>query len=88
MAVPEVAVKRAVVDLVAMLKRGRSVMTFCDQGRNRSALLAALAIQEVSGLEPAVILERMRKVRNIVLSNPTFERYFLTGGSDQKGLFG
>lgn len=57
------------------LRAGRRVLVTCAMGLNRSALIAALAMQEVYGMGPDEIVARIRRARGAwALSNPNFEK--------------
>jgi hypothetical protein len=61
------------------IRRGRRVLVSCRMGRNRSALVAALAIHFVTGASGAEALElvRSRRVDDVgvrALSNQAFQR--------------
>lgn len=59
----------------AEIKRGGTVLTMCYRGRNRSALLSALIVCEVSNLtgEEAVTLVRLRRPN--AMSNPNHPKF-------------
>ena len=62
------------------LRRGRKVLVSCAMGRNRSALVAALALYMVTGHSGAEVLALVRAKRVDdtgvrALSNPAFQRY-------------
>ena len=50
--VPKHDVQRLVQTVVAEVNRGNGVMIHCNQGRNRSPLIAILAIINLTGREP------------------------------------
>lgn len=57
------------------LRRGRRVLVTCWMGLNRSALIAALAMADVYGMEADEIVRRMRRARGMwSLSNSNFEK--------------
>jgi len=57
------------------LTAGRRVLVTCQQGWNRSGLVAAIAMQEAYGMEADEVIERVRHARGpYALSNPNFER--------------
>lgn len=67
-----VAAKRVASDLMAH----KRVLVTCAQGRNRSALVAGLALGMVTRRTPAQIVELIRsRRRRDCLSNPHFVRY-------------
>ena len=56
------------------LRAGRRVLVTCAMGLNRSALIAALALHEVSAMDADEIIRRIRRARGPwALSNPNFE---------------
>lgn len=65
-----------VASLVARcLRGGRRVLVSCAMGLNRSALVAALAMHEVYGMDADEIIARLRRARGVLaLSNPNFEK--------------
>ncbi len=61
--------------VVRRLRKGRRVLSTCAMGLNRSALVAALAIQEIYGLSADEIIKRLRRARGPwAMSNPSFEQ--------------
>lgn len=57
------------------LRAGRRVLSSCFMGLNRSALVAAIAMNEVWRMGAEEIIERLRQARGpLALSNPNFER--------------
>ena len=54
---------------------GLTVLTHCQEGRNRSGLLAALAIRNLLGVDGAHALEVVRASRAGMLSNRAFANY-------------
>jgi protein-tyrosine phosphatase len=57
------------------LRAGRRVLVTCAMGLNRSALIAALAMHDVFGMEADEIVTRLRSARGAwALSNPHFEK--------------
>lgn len=64
------------VGLVAMaLKDGRSVHITCDEGRNRSVLVAGAAFHAVEGVGGEELIQRLVQARLSILSNATFRAY-------------
>lgn len=61
------------------LRAGRRVLSTCAMGMNRSAIIAALAMQDVYGMSADEIIKRIRGARGSwALSNPNFERLLRT----------
>jgi protein-tyrosine phosphatase len=57
------------------LRSRKKVLVTCAMGLNRSALIAALALNEVYAMGPEEIIARIRQARGTwALSNPNFER--------------
>ena len=90
-------------DLVASyFLKGKEVLVTCMQGRNRSALVVALALHRLSGEGGGAAVRAVRQRRLFadgpVLSNPTFVAYLesipprsggpkiISLGTEQKGL--
>lgn len=64
---------RASREVAAELRRGGRALVTCAQGRNRSALVASLAIIQLTRMPPAEIIARVRDRRGPhALSNPAF----------------
>jgi protein-tyrosine phosphatase len=57
------------------IKAGRPVLVHCRGGRNRSALVSALTIRELTGCTGAEALARVRRARPGALANEHFARY-------------
>lgn len=53
---------------------GRSVLVHCNQGRSRSATIAAAYLVKHCGMTPVGALEAMRKKREVICPNPGFIR--------------
>ena len=77
----EEALARAAGDAVAAeLLRGRSVLVTCWLGRNRSALVAGLALRRAYGLSGPDVIRLIRDARGpAALGNPHFVRVLLAG---------
>jgi protein-tyrosine phosphatase len=63
------------VELVTKLARDGGVLVHCRAGRNRSALVAALAYAQLTGCTGAMALAHVRAVRPRAVANPHFEAY-------------
>jgi len=65
-----------VADLVAKsLANGRSVLSTCWKGWNRSGLVSALTLTRVGGVPPSSAVSAVRRARgSLALSNPSFVR--------------
>jgi protein-tyrosine phosphatase len=73
--VPESDVRGLVQIVVEEVLRGKSVLIHCNQGCNRSPLIAILAIIKLTGCEPIEAIRRAREIRPGVLRNEAFEVY-------------
>jgi protein-tyrosine phosphatase len=61
------------------LRAGRRVLVTCQMGLNRSALIAAIAMHDVYGMEADEIIRRLRRARGSwSMSNPNFEKLLRT----------
>jgi predicted protein tyrosine phosphatase len=69
---PSASVALAVDAVVAAVRRGQRVLVHCASGRNRSALVVALALCELEGLTGTQALDRVRALRWNALSNAAF----------------
>ena len=68
------------------LRVGRRVLVTCALGLNRSALVAALAMHEIYGMDAEEIIKRLRDARGMwSLSNPNFERLLRVVVDARKG---
>lgn len=72
----EIAIATKAAGRVARrLRAGKRVLCTCAAGLNRSALIAALAMNDVFGMSADEIIARLRRARGSwALSNPNFER--------------
>lgn len=62
-------------ELATEIKQGGTVLTMCNAGRNRSGLLSALIVRELSGIPGAAAMAVVRHHRPNALANPHFERF-------------
>lgn len=73
------------------LRAGQRVLVSCAMGLNRSALVAAIAMHDVHGMDADEIVARIRRARGAwALSNPNFEkllRVVIDTKIDAKRLF-
>lgn len=67
------AARRAAGIVVRELARGHHVLVTCEQGRNRSALVAAIALVLTGQQRPRAIAT-LRRMRTNALTNQDFER--------------
>jgi protein-tyrosine phosphatase len=77
--VPIDNVRQLVQRVVEEVRRGNSVMIHCNQGNNRSPLIAILAIMKLTGCEPSEAIRQAREIRPGILKNKFFERYVIDG---------
>lgn len=73
--VPTHDVQRLAQSVVNEVITGNSVMIHCNQARNRSALIAILAIIKLTRCEPTDAIRKARQIRPGVLKNKFFERF-------------
>lgn len=57
------------------IEDGEVVLTMCNAGRNRSGLLSALIVRELTGLPGAAAMAVVRQHRPNAIANPHFERF-------------
>lgn len=65
--------KRAARIVARELARGRNVLVTCEQGRNRSALVAAIALVLLGSPRPKAV-QQLRRMRFQALANRDFAR--------------
>jgi hypothetical protein len=70
--------QQAVPDVVKAVKEGANVLVTCSQGINRSSLVTALAIKELSTLRAWDIVNLIKNKREGTLTNGTFITMILT----------
>lgn len=72
----EIALATKAAESVARrLRAGKRVLSTCAMGLNRSALIAAIAMHDVYGMDANEIVARLRRARGAwALSNPNFEK--------------
>lgn len=56
-------------------KEGQAVLTHCRAGRNRSALVNALIVRDILGVDGPTAMDLVRLARPNSLANPHFESY-------------
>jgi protein-tyrosine phosphatase len=69
--VPE-CIFRAARRVSRALRRGRRVLLLCVRGRNRSGLLAALAMSYLTGASGRECARRVSRARHMALTNQAF----------------
>jgi hypothetical protein len=57
------------------IELGGATLTMCNAGRNRSGLLSALIVRELTGLPGAAAMAVVRHHRPNAIANPNFERF-------------
>jgi protein-tyrosine phosphatase len=57
------------------LRKGQRVLVTCRQGRNRSGLVCALVLRELTGWPGKMIVSHLRNLRPGALSNPVYAGY-------------
>lgn len=62
-------------DLAQYIRLGRGVIVHCRAGRNRSGLLSALVVREVTGCTGEEALAHVQRARPNALANPHFCAY-------------
>lgn len=65
---------RAAKAVARRIRAGKRVLVTCAMGRNRSGLVVALALRELTGRSGARIVRHVRSLRANALTNPHFER--------------
>jgi protein-tyrosine phosphatase len=75
--VPINDVRQLVQRVVEEVMRGNRVMIHCNQGNNRSPLIAILAIINLTGCEPIEAIRQAREIRPGILKNKFFERFVI-----------
>jgi protein-tyrosine phosphatase len=78
--VPIHDVEQLVQRVVEEVMRGNGVMIHCNQGNNRSPLIAILAIIKLTGCEPTEAVRQAREIQPSILKNKFFERYVTKHG--------
>jgi protein-tyrosine phosphatase len=70
-----IKVERAVVKVVALMRRGAVVLVHCNGGRNRASLMSARLLMELEGLSGAAAVKELQRLRPNALANPAFVKY-------------
>ena len=60
------------------LSEGKRVLVTCQQGRNRSGLVSAIALA-VGGMQPHQAIRLIQQRRKSALTNPSFVRFLMAG---------
>lgn len=61
--------------LAGVIQDGGVVMTMCNAGRNRSGLMSALILVELTGMSGGLAIDVVRHHRPRALANPHFEAF-------------
>jgi protein-tyrosine phosphatase len=72
---PSAILDRLVEEVVAAVRADRRVLVACAGGRNRSGLVAALAVRQLLGCSGAQALTWVQSRREDALNNATFARH-------------
>ena len=67
-------VNRAALAVVDHVKAGKKVLVTCAAGRNRSALIAAIALMQLKRTNGFQVVRHIRSKRKGALTNPFFTR--------------
>lgn len=67
--------QRARDAVLPAIRSGKRVLVTCRQGRNRSGLVCALVLRELTGWPGKMILTHLRNLRPGVLSNLVYAEY-------------
>lgn len=67
--------KNAARQVVEHVKAGRTVLVTCMQGLNRSGMVTALALTELTDMSGEQIVEHIQARREMALCNATFASY-------------
>lgn len=73
--VPTVIAHKAARAAARAIRAGRRVLIVCNQGRNRSGLVTALALWYLTGAPGAACMQAVQARRPNALTNPTFALY-------------
>lgn len=68
-----------VAELVGHVRAGQRVLVCCEEGRNRSAFVAGLMLEQLEGLEGWPVVERLTAARLAILTNKQFRDRLLAG---------
>jgi len=69
--------KDAAHQVAEHVKAGRTVLVTCMQGLNRSGIVTAMALQEITGMHGEAIVEHVQSRRQDALCNSTFAQYII-----------
>ena len=67
--------KDAARQVVDHIRAGKRVLVTCIAGQNRSGLITALAVRELTGWSGKQIVQHIQANRPMALNNPTFVKY-------------
>lgn len=69
--------KEAGLQVAEHVKAGRTVLVTCMAGLNRSGIVTALALRELTGWKGSKIVEHIQNRRPTALCNVTFAKYII-----------
>lgn len=69
--------KEAGLQVAEHVKAGRTVLVTCMQGWNRSGIVTALALRELTGWKGSKIVKHIQNCRQGALCNATFAKYII-----------
>lgn len=69
--------QNAARQVAAHVKAGRTVLVTCMQGLNRSGIVTALALTELTNFSGDQIVNFIQSKRSMALCNPTFAQYIV-----------
>jgi len=69
--------KKAATQVAEHVKAGHTVLVTCMAGLNRSGVVTAMAMHELTGWDGIAIVEHIQKQRDGALCNNTFARYII-----------
>lgn len=67
--------RAAATQVVEHVRAGRNVLVTCMAGQNRSGLIVALAVRELTGWSGEKIVDHVSRSRPFALNNQTFANY-------------
>jgi protein-tyrosine phosphatase len=67
----------AASQVVEHVRAGKNVLVTCMAGHNRSGLVTALALRELTGLSGQELIDHIQKCRPMSLNNETFAKHLL-----------
>lgn len=74
----EATAREAARHVVSAINRGQRVLVTCAQGRNRSGLVVARALEKLSGAPAHLIIDHVKRLRPYALTNQSFVQNLYT----------